>query len=94
MRDPKAHGARRKLFSQAFSQQSLKDWEPLLQEKSELVISKIKAQATEGRANLFDWWSYFANDMITELSFGQNFGALDQGKVGIHTSFIGKILIA
>ena len=87
MTDPKVHAARRKLFSQAFSQNSLAEWEDLLQEKVELAISGMKKQAAiEGSADILQWWTFMATDVIGELGFGESFHALEHGEVSYATA--------
>ncbi|OQU97305.1 hypothetical protein CLAIMM_03254 isoform 1 [Cladophialophora immunda] len=78
--DPKDHAARRRLFSRAFSQNSLNDWEPLLQAKTDLAITKIQQQAMGGTANILQWFSFLATDLIAELSFGESLGSLELGR--------------
>jgi cytochrome P450 len=75
------HATRRKLFSNAFSQNSLLLWEGLLQERTTLAVSRIKSDATSGAADILKWWTFMATDVIAELGFGEGFGALENGEV-------------
>lgn len=36
---------------------------------------------TRGTADVFKWWLFMATDIIGELSFGESFRTLEQGKV-------------
>lgn len=82
MRDPHQHAARRRLFARAFSVSSLlANWEPVIREKTELAVQKIKEDAQNGGADVFKWWTLMATDVIAELSFGESFRMLELGKV-------------
>lgn len=82
MSDPKQHAARRKLFARAFSKSGLRqNWEPVVMEKVRLVVAKIHADALQGTADLFKWWTLFATDTSGNVMFGESFGMIEQGKV-------------
>lgn len=82
MVNPKAHSIRRKLFSNAFSQNTLLGWEELLESKVRLALSGMKRQsAVEGSADILQWWTFMASDVIGELGFGESFRALEHGEV-------------
>ena len=84
MTDPKVHTARRKLFSHAFSHNALADWEDLLQEKVRMTLSGMRKQAAaQGSADILQWWTFMATDVIGELGFGESFHALEYGQVSI-----------
>jgi cytochrome P450 len=67
MTDVKEHGARRKLFSRAFTQTSLASWEDLLQILSTLAVSRIKRDAEGGSADILKWWTFMTSDIIAEM---------------------------
>lgn len=80
--DPKKHSVRRKLLSRPFSNSNLKqNWSQLINEKAQLAVQKIKAQAEAGHCDVFEWWNYFAVDVIGQISFGESFGMLELGRV-------------
>ena len=82
MREPKMHATRRKLFSHAFSQNSLLLWESLLQERTSLAVDRIKREAmSSGGADVLKWFTFMATDVIAELGFGESFSALENGEV-------------
>jgi cytochrome P450 len=86
MQNPHDHSARRKLFARAFSNSSMKgNWEAEIRHKTTLAVDQIRKGATqtgEG-ADVLKWWTLMATDVITHLSFGESFGMLEQGKVGL-----------
>ena len=84
MQNPHDHSARRKLFARAFSNSNLKsNWEAEIRRKTMLAVDKIQngaAQPGKG-ADVMKWWTLMATDVITQLSFGESFEMLEQGKV-------------
>ncbi|KAL3419452.1 cytochrome P450 [Phlyctema vagabunda] len=93
--DPAAHAARRRLFARAFSYSSLVDWEPLLQYRTKLAISRIKedTQRGEGKADMLKWWTFFATDMIAELAFGESFHTLENREKSAYSRDLEKIFL-
>jgi cytochrome P450 len=82
MLDPREHGSRRKLLSRSFSRSYLVDnWEVVVREKVLLAVMKIKADAIENTADVYNWWMLLASDISAHLSFGESFGMLEAGKV-------------
>ncbi|KAH7077018.1 cytochrome P450 [Paraphoma chrysanthemicola] len=81
MLDPREHGPRRKLLSRSFSRSYLvENWEPVVREKAFLAVTKIKADAVRGTADIYNWWMLLASDISAHLSFGESFGMLEAGK--------------
>ena len=80
--DIKAHAERRRLLAQPLSTSSLKKVEGAIYKKAQLAVNKIKEEIhLKSTADIFKWWTFFATDMIGELSFGDSFRMLEQGKV-------------
>lgn len=84
----KNHAVRRKLLSRPFSNSSLKqNWAHLVGEKARLAVQKMKSKAQEDVCDVFEWWTYYAVDVIGQISFGESFGMLELGRVGLSSSF-------
>ncbi|KAG9204035.1 hypothetical protein G6514_001671 [Epicoccum nigrum] len=80
MLDPREHGPRRKLLSRGFSRTYLvENWEHKVREKALLAVRKIKADATRGTADVYNWWMLLASDISAHLTFGESFGMLETG---------------
>lgn len=87
----KNHGIRRKLLSRPFSKSNLKQsWEPLVNDKARFAVQRMKALAEAGTCNIFDWWTFFATDVIGKVSFGESFGMLELGKVSYLFNSVGR----
>lgn len=90
MRDPAAHAARRKLFARAFSKSELRNtWEKVVREKVRVAVGKIQEEMKNGgRSDVFKWWTFLATDVSGRLMFGEDFGMLSYGKVGLYSDKI------
>lgn len=83
MLDPREHGARRKLLSRSFSRSYLvANWESIVREKALLAVTKIKADAMQSTADVYNWWMLLASDVSAHLAFGESFRMLETGHVG------------
>lgn len=56
--------------------------EPLINARVRLTIQRMQEEMkTRGVADIFKWWIFMATDIIGELSFGESFRMLEQGRV-------------
>ncbi|GJC90931.1 putative sterigmatocystin biosynthesis P450 monooxygenase STCB [Colletotrichum liriopes] len=79
--DPKEHVVRRKLLARAFTSNSLREnWEPVVREKVEMAVYRIRADALKGKADILKWWMLMTTDVIAHLSFGESFKTLEFGQ--------------
>jgi cytochrome P450 len=86
MRDPHAHGIRRKFFARPFSNTNLKNhWGQEVRRKAELAVQKIREEASGARddADILKWWTLMATDVIAHISFGESFHMIETGKVSL-----------
>lgn len=82
MRDRERHSRRRWLLAHPLSNSSLSHFEPLIQEKTDLAMAKIREEGRQlGCADVHKWFSLMATDIIGDLTFGSSFRMLEQGKV-------------
>lgn len=64
------------------SETTLRTLEPVIQSKTNLMISQLKKeQVTRGFMDVHKWFHFFATDVIAELTFGESFRMLEIGKV-------------
>ncbi|KAI1130843.1 cytochrome P450 [Nemania abortiva] len=78
-RDPTRHGEMRRLLAHAFSLTSLKEQEELISGSIDRFIELVKTKTCE-RGEVFDiakGYERMSFDIIGDLAFGQNFGALE-----------------
>jgi cytochrome P450 len=76
------HSQHRRLLSTGLSESWLKKSEHVLRERVALAVERIGQEMKEhGAADVMKWWLFFATDVIGELTFGDSFRMLEQGKV-------------
>ena len=72
------HRRYRRLLGHGFSEKALREQEPYIQHYLDNLISGLKkqSQASNGKANLVDFFNWTAFDVISDLSFGESFDCL------------------
>ena len=78
-RSRQLHERRRRIWDMGFSQRSLDTYEPRVLYHASQLASQFEALAGEP-VNVTEWFSYFAFDVMSELSFGKPLGMLTSGK--------------
>jgi cytochrome P450 len=80
--DPGIHRRQRRLLSSPISESSLKVMIPAVDTKVKLTLQQIDKEMQErGAADVLKWASFMSTDVIAELTFGESFEMLEQGKV-------------
>lgn len=80
--DPTFHSRHRRLLSAPLSESSLREFEPVVAERVDLALQKMKEEMeSSGAADVLKWWLFMATDIIGELSFGDSFRMLELGRV-------------
>ncbi|KAH6690439.1 cytochrome P450 [Plectosphaerella plurivora] len=75
------HRNLRRLLSSPLSDVSMKTVEPIVDALVRLTMQKMEAEAaTRGVADVAKWFLFMATDVIGELSFGDSFRMVEQGK--------------
>ncbi|PLB36079.1 cytochrome P450 [Aspergillus candidus] len=72
VRDKKAHDARRKVFSMAFSPTALNDYEKRVVVHCEEFVRQMEHEAGKP-FNASDWFKYFAFDVMGDVGLGKEF---------------------
>jgi cytochrome P450 len=81
MADEADHGRQRRALAHAFSQKALMEQEHILQGYVDKFIEKLRILAQEKKpANMVSWFNFCTFDIIGDLSFGEPFGCLEEGK--------------
>lgn len=70
------HSRFRKNLSQGFSDSSLRQQEPLIQNYVNLLIQGLKEHSQNGPQNMCSWYNWTTFDIIGDLTFGEAFGCL------------------
>ncbi|PLB40662.1 cytochrome P450 [Aspergillus candidus] len=79
--DVKFHSTRRRLLSSPISDAELRKSHPLIDARVQLALQQMERQMDRhGVVDVFQWWIFMATDIIGELSFGDSFRMLEQGR--------------
>ncbi|QGI68497.1 related to benzoate 4-monooxygenase cytochrome P450 [Fusarium fujikuroi] len=79
--DVEFHRHHRRLLSSPLSESSLKSVKPTVDACVKMAIGSMKREMDErGAADVAKFWLFMATDIIVDLSFGESFGILKQGK--------------
>lgn len=80
--DPKFHSKHRRLLSSPFADANLHSLEPLIEARIRLTMQRMREEMTTRKvADVQKWFFFMSSDIIGELSFGDSFRMLEQGKV-------------
>ncbi|KAL2007703.1 hypothetical protein VTN00DRAFT_7685 [Thermoascus crustaceus] len=77
------HSRIRRLLAHAFSDRALREQETLLRSYVDLLVDRLHAQVTgpsQGVVDMVKWYSYVTFDIIGDLSFGEPFNCLEDGR--------------
>jgi cytochrome P450 len=81
-RDFDVHSKHRRLLSSGLSEGWLKKSEHVVRARATLAVERVGEEMKEhGAADVLKWCLFFATDVISELTFGDSFRMLEQGKV-------------
>lgn len=88
----KDHARMRKVISQAFSEQSLRDQEPRIQGHVKSLIRQVAATAETngGVVDLNEWYNFAAFDIIADAALGEPFNTLEEPTYRPWITMIGK----
>ena len=87
------HSRIRKLLANAFSEQALRDQEPIITAYIDLLICKLLEQAQTkephgGVVDIVKWFTLTTFDIVGDLSFSKSFGGLESGEYHFYVSNI------
>ncbi|GLB42458.1 putative high nitrogen upregulated cytochrome P450 monooxygenase 2 [Lyophyllum shimeji] len=74
------HSERRRLWSRAFTTESLAQLEDALAHQVESLVDRLAIESKTGAVDLSKWLSLFALDFMGDMAFGQDFGLLRTGQ--------------
>ncbi|KIM97009.1 hypothetical protein OIDMADRAFT_148143 [Oidiodendron maius Zn] len=77
--DRETHIRQRRLLSYAFSESALREQEPILQLYTRKLADQLSRECNEGPLDIVAWLTFASFDLIGHMSFGENFGCLDEG---------------
>jgi cytochrome P450 len=76
------HARQRKLLSNAFSDQALREQEPVLRSYADLLVKQLRehSDASIKGVDMVEWFTFTTFDIIGDLSLGSSFGNLANKK--------------
>ncbi|KAI0399986.1 cytochrome P450 monooxygenase-like protein [Xylaria palmicola] len=89
-RDPEVHARQRKAMAHAFSAKALRDQEVLIHEYVDMFLKQLGnlGQAGQKGINVSEAFNWLTFDIIGELSFGESFNAVAEGRTPYWISLI------
>ena len=79
-RDPTTHSRMKRSLQGAFSAQSLREQEGIIQYSIDKFIDAVGIQGTSNKGiNMTEWFEMIAFDILGEMAFGESFGCVEQG---------------
>ncbi|KAI0964944.1 averantin oxidoreductase [Xylaria arbuscula] len=83
--DKEHHGYLRRLLAHGFSETSLREQEPILQEFLDTMIRRVNEKGRNGEEplDIMSWYNFLVFDFIGYLTFGESFNCLTSGS--LHT---------
>lgn len=86
------HRRHRKLLQAPFSDAALQAFQPTIEQRIRMTMQRMDEETkTRGTADVFKWWMFMATDIIGELSFGESFRLLEQGKKNEYIEILEKV---
>lgn len=80
--EAEVHRRQRKLLAPGLSADAVAQMYPSVNSKVELAIQRMRDETIEqGATDVYKWWTLMAADITGQLTFGQSFGILEEGKV-------------
>ncbi|CAG9938600.1 unnamed protein product [Clonostachys rosea f. rosea IK726] len=87
------HKRMRRLISHAFSEKALRGQESIMKKYVDLLISKTRENAKNGKTiDIVAWYNFTTFDLIGDLAFGEPFGCLEAGGYHPWVSMIFDVL--
>ncbi|KAI1393328.1 cytochrome P450 [Hypoxylon trugodes] len=71
------HGSLRRQLSHGFSDKTMREQEPIINEYIDLLIQRLHENCGRGPLDLREWFNWTTFDIIGDLGFGSSFGCLE-----------------
>lgn len=82
--DVDLHRRHRRLLGPGLSETSVAQMGPSVHSKVALTVQRMKEEMEErGAADIYKWWTFMTSEITGELTFGQSFRILEEGKVSM-----------
>ncbi|KAJ5100525.1 hypothetical protein N7456_006577, partial [Penicillium angulare] len=76
------HARQRRALSHAFSDKSLHSQEPIMKKYSDLLMQRLHecCETSKDPVEIVSWYNFTTFDLIGDMTFGEPFGCLENGK--------------
>lgn len=82
--DIEFHRRHRRLLQGPLSETNLKVFHPVVEQRVDLAIQRMKEETKiRGATDVLKWFLFLATDTVGELTFGESFRTLESGEVGL-----------
>lgn len=82
--DVELHRRHRRLLAPGLSETSVTQMCPSVHSKVALTIQRMREETqARGAADIYKWWTFMTSEITGELTFGQSFRILEEGKVSV-----------
>lgn len=82
--DIEFHRRHRRLLQGPLSETNLKVFHPVIEQRVDLAIQRMKEETKiRGATDVLKWFLFLATDTVGELTFGESFRTLESGEVGL-----------
>ncbi|KAJ0119841.1 cytochrome P450 [Diaporthe amygdali] len=89
--DVELHRRHRRLLAPGLSETSVTQMCPSVHSKVALTIQRMREETeARGAADIYKWWTFMTSEITGELTFGQSFRILEEGKKDEFTSDLGN----
>lgn len=80
--DIEFHRRHRRLLQGPLSETNLKVFHPVVEQRVDLAIQRMKEETkSRGATDVLKWFLFLATDTVGELTFGESFRTLESGEV-------------
>ena len=91
--DVEFHRRHRRLLQGPLSETNLKVFHPVVEQRVQLAIQRMKEETkTRGATDILKWFLFMATDTVGELTFGESFRTLESGEVCLIHMLSGHVL--
>ncbi|OLN87387.1 Isotrichodermin C-15 hydroxylase 21 [Colletotrichum chlorophyti] len=82
------HVRYRRILSYSFSTKSMLDQQPIICSHVDILVKRLHEISNQGAVDILKWYTYTTFDIISDLSFGEPFGCLENSEYRVWINII------